>query len=75
MKHFIHIPFKFQRIPKITDLRVSPAAENEERVLYAGLPEYEMEQESNKLGVPLLKKTFDNICKIGREYNVSFDKY
>ena len=68
------VEFKNDMDKMLNDLRKSPPAEDEERVLYAGLPEYEMEQESNKLGVPVLKKTYEDLCKIGKEYNISFDK-
>jgi LDH2 family malate/lactate/ureidoglycolate dehydrogenase len=51
-------------------LRDCPPAEGEERVYFAGLPEFEKEQESNRIGVPLLKKTYDNICAIGSEFGL-----
>ena len=66
--------FKNDMDKMLNDLRKSPPAENEEKVLYAGLPEYEMEQESNKIGVPILKKTYEQLCKIGKEYKVTFDR-
>ncbi len=52
----------------LQELRACPPAEGEERVYFAGLPELEFEQESNRIGVPLLKKTYDNISNIGQEW-------
>lgn len=54
----------------LRELRECPSAEGEERVYFAGLPELEKEQESNRIGVPLLKKTYDNICEIGKEWGL-----
>ncbi len=65
--------FKNDMDKMLSDLRKSPPAEDQERVLYAGLPEYEKEQESNKLGVPILKKIYENLCEIGKEYKIFFD--
>lgn len=55
----------------LRQLRNSPPAEGEERVYFAGLPEIEKERENNRIGVPVLKKTYDEICRIGREWNIS----
>jgi L-2-hydroxycarboxylate dehydrogenase (NAD+) len=51
-------------------LRNCPLAEGEERVYFAGLPEFEKEQESLRIGVQLLRKTYDNLCTIGHEYHI-----
>lgn len=51
-------------------LRNCPTAEGEERVYFAGLPEFEKEQESQRIGVQLLKKTYDNLCTIGSEFGL-----
>jgi L-2-hydroxycarboxylate dehydrogenase (NAD+) len=51
-------------------LRNCPLAEGETRVYFAGLPEFEKEQESYRLGVPLLQKTYEELCRIGKEYGV-----
>jgi len=49
-------------------LRHCPPAEGEARVYFAGQKEFEHEAECLRLGVPLLVKTFDQLCEIGREY-------
>jgi L-2-hydroxycarboxylate dehydrogenase (NAD+) len=54
----------------LRDLRNCPPAEGEERVYFAGLPEFEKELESSHIGVQLLKKTYAELCKIGDEYGV-----
>jgi L-2-hydroxycarboxylate dehydrogenase (NAD+) len=52
------------------ELRECPPAEGEERVYFAGLPEFEKEQECERIGVPLLKKTYASLCKIGEEFKL-----
>jgi LDH2 family malate/lactate/ureidoglycolate dehydrogenase len=54
----------------LRDLRNCPPAEGEDRVYFAGLPEFEYEQESLRRGIPLLQKTYDELAKIGTEYGV-----
>ena len=54
----------------LKDLRNCPTAVGEERVYFAGQKEFEAEEESLKHGVPLLKKTYDQIGKIGNELGV-----
>ena len=54
----------------LSEYRECPVAEGEERVYFAGLPEFEKEQESNRIGVPILRKTYDNICEIGSEFGL-----
>jgi LDH2 family malate/lactate/ureidoglycolate dehydrogenase len=54
----------------LRDLRKCPPAEGEERVYFAGLPEFEKELESSQLGVQLLKKTYEELRKIGAEYEL-----
>jgi len=51
-------------------LRDCPSAEGEERVYFAGLPEFEKEQESQRIGVQLLKKSYDSLCVIGGEFGI-----
>jgi LDH2 family malate/lactate/ureidoglycolate dehydrogenase len=51
-------------------LRNCPPAESAERVYFAGQKEFEKEEECLRMGVPLLKKTYDQICTIGDEYGV-----
>lgn len=65
-------PLEFRRDmdKMLKALRDCPTAEGEERVYFAGLPEFEKEQESERLGVRLLKKTYDNLCAIGNEYRI-----
>jgi len=54
----------------LREYRECPVAEGEERVYFAGLPEFEKEQESNRIGVPILRKTYGNICEIGKEFGL-----
>ena len=54
----------------LRDLRNCPSAEGAERVYFAGQKEFEAEDRSQQLGVPLLFKTFEQISQIGREYGV-----
>lgn len=54
----------------LCDLRTAPPAEGAERVYFAGQKEFENEDESARLGVPLLRKTYDGICEIGQKYGV-----
>jgi len=55
----------------LRDLGNCPPAEGAERVYFAGQKEFEAEAESLRLGVPLLSKTYAQINKIGREYEVA----
>ena len=63
--------FKADMDIMLKKLRECPTAEGEERVYFAGLPEYEKELESNINGVPVLDKTYDNLCEIGKEYGIT----
>jgi len=51
-------------------LRNCPLAEGAERVYFAGQKEFEKEEECLRMGVPLLKKTYDQICMIGNKHSV-----
>jgi LDH2 family malate/lactate/ureidoglycolate dehydrogenase len=55
-------------------LRTSPPAEGEERVYYAGLPEFERESESLELGVQLSKQTYDRLCAIAADCGLEAPK-
>lgn len=55
----------------LAELRACPPAEGEDRVYFAGLPEFEKEQESFRLGVPLLQKTYAELCQIGDAYGIA----
>jgi LDH2 family malate/lactate/ureidoglycolate dehydrogenase len=52
-------------------LRNCPPAEGAERVYFAGRKEFEKEAECLRMGVPLLKKTYGQICTIGNEQGVA----
>lgn len=52
-------------------LRECPPAEDQEQVYFAGQQEFDLDQESRRIGVPLLKKTYDAICKIGEEFGLA----
>jgi L-2-hydroxycarboxylate dehydrogenase (NAD+) len=51
----------------LENLRNCPPAEGAERVYYAGQKELEHERECMRRGVPVLRKTYDQICKVGDE--------
>ena len=51
--------------------RDSPPAEGAERVYYAGLKEFEAEAESERQGVTLLRKTYDQLVEIGQEQGIT----
>jgi L-2-hydroxycarboxylate dehydrogenase (NAD+) len=55
----------------LKDLRNTPPAEGAERVYFAGLKEFEAEEECLRLGVPLQDNTYADICAIGEEYGVA----
>ena len=54
----------------LQDLNDCPVAEGEERVWFAGQPEFEQEQTSRQRGTPVLQKTYDELGKLGKEYAV-----
>lgn len=55
----------------LRDLRNCPPAEGAERVYFAGQKEFEKEAESLRLGVPLLRETYQQICAIGNEHGTA----
>lgn len=52
-------------------MRDAPPAEGCERVYFAGQKEFEKEAECRKIGVPLLKSTYDELVGIGIEEGVA----
>lgn len=58
----------------LADLRESSPANGAERVYFAGQKEFEQEEESIRLGVPLLKSTFLQLSEIGRMYNLELQQ-
>ena len=54
----------------LRDLRECPTAEGAERVYFAGQKEMEHEAAVNRGGVPMLGKTYDELCQIGAERGV-----
>jgi LDH2 family malate/lactate/ureidoglycolate dehydrogenase len=52
------------------DLRSSQPAEGCDRIYYAGLKEFEAEENSRRNGVDLLEKTYRQICEIGDRYGI-----
>jgi LDH2 family malate/lactate/ureidoglycolate dehydrogenase len=52
------------------ELRATPPAEGAERVYFAGLKEFEHEQETAEHGVPLLRQTYDHIVRVGQAHGV-----
>lgn len=51
-------------------MRDCPTADGCERVYFAGQKEFEKEDECRKIGVPLLKSTYDELAGIGNAENV-----
>jgi LDH2 family malate/lactate/ureidoglycolate dehydrogenase len=52
------------------ELRTSPPAEDQDRVLYAGLPEQEREAEYAVKGIPLPKAVYDALVRIGAKHGL-----
>jgi LDH2 family malate/lactate/ureidoglycolate dehydrogenase len=55
----------------LRDLRNCPPAEGADRVYFAGQKEFEAETRSARLGVPMLRTTYDQISQIGLEHGVA----
>ena len=62
--------FRIDMDQLLLELKTANPAEGAERVYFAGQKEFEHEDESASLGVPLLRKTYEGICKIGQEHGV-----
>jgi len=54
----------------LRQLRESPATQGAERVYFAGQKEFEREAEALRLGVPVLRKTYEEIRAIGSQFGV-----
>jgi LDH2 family malate/lactate/ureidoglycolate dehydrogenase len=65
------ILFKQDMDEMLRGLRESPPSQGEERVLYAGLPESEMETESGRRGVPVALDTLKALEKLGSRFGIS----
>jgi LDH2 family malate/lactate/ureidoglycolate dehydrogenase len=55
----------------LRQLRACPVAEGAERVYFAGQKEFEHEAISQRLGVPLLQKTYDELCLIAETRGIA----
>ena len=55
----------------LSDLRACPPAAGAERVYFAGQKEFEHEAETAKTGVPVLRKTYEQLSAIGRDHGVT----
>ncbi|MBN1640286.1 MAG: Ldh family oxidoreductase [Anaerolineae bacterium] len=55
----------------LAELRQSPPAEDAERVYYAGLKEFEHEEDAARTGVSILRATYEQNAEIGRQYGIS----
>jgi LDH2 family malate/lactate/ureidoglycolate dehydrogenase len=55
----------------LRELRTSPPAIGAEQVYFAGQKEFEKESEHTRDGIPLLRKTYDEIRGIGEEHGVA----
>jgi len=64
------VEFRHDMDRMLRDLRKCPTAEGAERVYFAGLKEMEHETAVMRDGVPMLRKTYDQICEIGAECGV-----
>jgi LDH2 family malate/lactate/ureidoglycolate dehydrogenase len=54
----------------LNDLRNCPPAEGAERVYFAGQKEFEKEAECSRIGVPLFRKTYEQIRDLGKEHGI-----
>lgn len=54
----------------LASLRLSPPADGEERVYYAGLPEREAEEESGRLGVIVSEPSLRALVEVGRSLGI-----
>jgi L-2-hydroxycarboxylate dehydrogenase (NAD+) len=65
-------PLEFRRDMDrmLQDLRRCPPAAGAERVYFAGQKEFEQEAECLRLGIPILRQTYDHLCEIGQELGV-----
>jgi len=54
----------------LAGLRNTPPADGSERVYFAGQKEFEREAEFSRDGIPVLRKTYDQLCGIGKERGV-----
>lgn len=54
----------------LQDLNDCPAAEGEERVWFAGQPEFEQQEASQQQGIRVLQKTYDDLGQLAEEYAV-----
>jgi len=63
--------FKQDMDKMLISLRTSPPVEGAERVYFAGQKEFESEKQASIRGVLLAKKIYDQLCNIGKQYNVS----
>ena len=58
---------------RLRDIRNTPPAPGYDRVYYAGLPEWEAEQDNRARGVPLHPVVIDNLRKLAAETGATFD--
>ena len=63
--------FRHDMDAMLRSLRECPPAEGEERVYFAGLKEFEHEALCERLGVPLLKQVYQDLCAIGDRWGVA----
>jgi LDH2 family malate/lactate/ureidoglycolate dehydrogenase len=54
----------------LRDLRASPLADGAERIYVAGQKEFESEAAYARAGIPLLSRTYEQLCEIGRDHGV-----
>ncbi len=63
--------FKHDMDNMLEGLRNCPVAEGGERVWFAGQKEFEQEDYHRKNGIPLLKKTYEQLKEIGGEFRIA----
>jgi L-2-hydroxycarboxylate dehydrogenase (NAD+) len=54
----------------LRDLRQSALADGAERIYVAGQKEFEKEAEYAREGIPLLTRTYEQLCALGREHGI-----
>ena len=65
--------FKALMDERLRDLRSTPPAAGYDRVLYAGLPEWEAEQDRRANGIPLHPTVVEKLRRRGEETGIEFD--
>ena len=65
------LAFRQDMDEQLRQLRESPTVQGAEHVYFAGQKEFEREAEALRLGVPVIRKTYDEITVIGNELGIA----